>query len=28
MDKIVEMYLQKFKEIEINKMVNTLVRNV
>lgn len=28
MDKIVEMYLQKFKEIELSKMGNALVRNV
>ena len=28
MDKIVEMYLQKFKEIEMNKMPQTLVGNV
>lgn len=28
MDKIVEMYLQEFKEIEMNKMKKTLVRNV
>jgi glycosyltransferase involved in cell wall biosynthesis len=28
MDKITEMYIQKFKQIEINKMGNALVRNV
>jgi len=26
MDKIIEMYLQKFKEIEMKKMENILVR--
>lgn len=28
MDKITEMYIQKFKQIETNKMGNALVRNV